>query len=70
MQSTTTTLQFEAPDRNQGQIVTYSYATTPRGAKIEERHDGSDQSLTYYWKKSGRRLTARELERYGLTERE
>lgn len=62
-------LVFETPDRNRGQIVTYSYATTKSGAKIEERHDGSDQSLHYYWVKSGRRLTETELARYGLVER-
>lgn len=62
-------LIFETPARNQGQIVTYSYATTASGAIIDRRHDGSDQSVHYYWRKSGRRLTAAELARYGLVER-
>lgn len=68
--TTTHELVFETPDRNRGQIVTYSYATTKSGAKIEERHDGSDGSLHYYWVKSGRRLTEAELARYSLTERD
>lgn len=62
-------LGFETPARNQGQIVTYSYATTKSGAVIVERDDGSDRSVSYSWKKSGRRLTIAELARYGLTER-
>jgi len=67
--TTTHELVFETPARNQGQIVTYSYATTKSGAKIEQRHDGSDQSVHYYWVKSGRRLTDAELSRYDFTER-
>jgi len=62
-------LTFETPERNKGQIVTYSYATTPRGAVIECRHDGCDNSVHYYWRKSGNRLTESELARYGLVER-
>jgi hypothetical protein len=62
-------LVFETPDRNRGQIVTYSYARTKSGAIIEERHDGSDGSIHFSWRKSGRRLTAAELSRYGLVER-
>ncbi len=63
-------LVFETPGRNQGQIVTVSYATTRRGAEIERCSDGSDQSLHYSWVGSGKRLTAAELERHGLIERE
>lgn len=62
-------LVFETPDRNQGQIVTYSYARTKSGAIIDCRHDGADGSVHYSWRKSQRRLTAAELERYELTER-
>lgn len=60
---------FETPDRNQGQIVTYSYARTKSGAVIECRHDGADGSVYYFWRKSGRRLTFAELARHGLRER-
>jgi hypothetical protein len=67
---TTTELTFETPDRNQGQIVTYSEATTPSGAVIDRRHDGADQSVHFYWRKSGRRLSKAELARYGLVERD
>lgn len=62
-------LVFETPGRNQGQIVTYSQAKTKSGAIIDARHDGSDQSVHYYWRKSGKRLTAAELARYDLIER-
>ena len=63
-------LVFETHDRDQGQIVTYSYATTASGARIMSRHDGSDQSLHFYWTAGkGRRLTAAELARYRLIER-
>jgi hypothetical protein len=61
-------LQFETPPQNQGQIVEYSYAETPSGAKIERRYDGSARSVEFYWRKSGRRLTATERARYGLVE--
>lgn len=61
-------LKFDTPRRNQGQIVTVSYATTVRGAQIERRHDASDGQVRYYWLKSGRRLNATELARYELTE--
>ena len=62
-------LVFETPRRNQGQIVTYSEATTARGAIIDCRHDASDGSVHFYWRRSGRRLTALELSRYDLIER-
>lgn len=68
MSTTKTELKFETPARNQGQIVTYSYARTPGGAEIERRHDGSDQMVSFSWAKSGRRLTESELARYGLIE--
>jgi hypothetical protein len=62
-------LVFETPPRNEGQIVEYSYATTKSGAVIEQRHDGSDGSLHFSWRRSGRRLTEAELARHGLVER-
>ena len=68
MTTQTHKLNFQTPPRNQGQIVTVSYATTGRGAQIERRHDASDGQLRYYWLKSGRRLNATELARYELTE--
>ena len=64
---TTHELRFETPRRNQGQIVTYSYATTPSGVAIEQREDASDRSVEYYWCRGGR-LTAAELIQYGLVE--
>lgn len=66
----TINLNFETPARNQGQIVTYSYATTPSGAEVERRHDASDGMVTFRWVKSGRRLTGVQLARYGLIETE
>ena len=68
MKTVTHELVFETPGRNQGQIVTYSYARTKSGSEIEQRHDASDQSLHFCWVKSGRRLTPTELARYGLVE--
>ena len=62
-------LVFETPDRNRGQIVTYSHARTKNGAGITCRHDASDGSVHFYWDKSGRRLTDAELSRYDLIER-
>lgn len=61
-----TTLTFETTPRNQGQIVEHSHARTASGAIIDRRHDRSDGVVTYYWRKSQRRLTAAELQRYGL----
>ena len=69
MASKTHELIFETPDRNRGQIVTYSHAQTRTGAVIDCRHDANDGSVHFTWGKSGRRLTARELARYGLIER-
>ncbi len=65
----TNELLFSSADRNLGQIVTYSSAVTPSGAIIDCRHDGSDGSVQYYWDKSQRRLTDRELTRYDLVVR-
>lgn len=62
-------LVFDTPARNQGQIVTYSYARSKSGAVIVCRSDASDRSVYYYWQQSQRRLSAQELERYGLAER-
>ena len=65
-------LVFATAPRDQGQIVTYSTARTRSGAVIVRRYDASDRSLHYYWKAkpSGQdRLTAKELARYGLVER-
>lgn len=67
-------LEFETPERNKGQIVTYSYATTASGATIEERHDASDGTLTYRWVNPeigyviGRKLTSKQLARYKLVQ--
>lgn len=68
MATQTHQLKFQTPTRNQGQIVTVSYAATTRGASIERRHDASDGQVRYYWVKSGRRLNATELARYKLIE--
>lgn len=62
-------LVFQTPDRNRGQIVTYSHARTKSGSGITRRHDGSDGSIHFTWDNSGRRLTDAELSRYSLKEK-
>ncbi len=69
MNATTKTLTFETPEWNRGQIVTHSFARTPTDSTIVKRHDGWDDSVRFTWMATGRKLTARELERYGLTTR-
>ena len=52
MASKTHELIFETPDRNRGQIVTYSHAQTRTGAVIDCRHDANDGSVHFTWGKS------------------
>lgn len=59
-------IRFTTDRINQGQIVTYSHAETPRGKVIVRRHDASDNAVSYYWKATKRALTAAQREKYGL----
>jgi len=62
-------LKFTTDRINQGQMVTVSWATTKRGAVIECHEDSSDRSVHFYNQKTKKRLSTKQLERYGLTER-
>lgn len=59
-------IRFTTDRINQGQIVTYSHAETPRGSVIVRRFDASDRTTQYYWKSTKRALTAAQREKYGL----